>query len=473
MFITDLRILISVLIAILLPLAVGVAIWRVLRRARTPQGSVAWVVFLLAAPWFALPAYLLFGHHKLHGFTKRRRASHQLMKTYGAYARTVQPSRQRAAYRLYESISELKVVGGNRFELLIDGAQTFPAIHEAIDAAKSYVLVQYYTIADDDTGRALADRLIAAAERGVDVRLLYDGVGSYSLPASYRERLVEAGVTVLDPRAARGPTSRLQINFRNHRKTVIIDGEIGFTGGLNVSDTYRGLNPEFGPWRDTHLRLTGPTVAQLQLAYVEDWHWATDEALGEKLHWTPAAQEDGADAVVVPSGPVDELDSGSLFYFSAINAARERLWISSPYLVPDEEVMAALKAAALRGVDVRVLVPEVRDHWLTWLAAFTYFDELRAAGVQIWRYQPGFVHQKVVVCDDDFAGVGTANLDNRSFRLNFETMVAVFDERFAGEVAAMLEADFEVSEKLETSFDEQPLWLRAGARVTRLFSPVL
>ena len=155
MFIADLRILISVLVAILLPLAVGVALWRVLRQARTPQGSVAWVVFLLAAPWFALPSYLLFGHHKLHGYTKRRRASHQLMKTYGAYARTVQPSRDRAAYRLYESISELKVVGGNRFELLIDGAQTFPAIHDAIDAAESYVLVQYYTIADDDTGRHL------------------------------------------------------------------------------------------------------------------------------------------------------------------------------------------------------------------------------------------------------------------------------------------------------------------------------
>ncbi|MGR3376458.1 cardiolipin synthase [Salipiger abyssi] len=473
MIFSDLRILWSVAIAILLPLAVGVAVWRVLRHARTPQGSVAWVVFLLSSPWFALPAYLFFGHHKLHGYTKQRRASHEAMKRLESYAQAVRPREQRPEYRLFERLAGLPVVGGNALELLVDGDAVFPAIFAAIDRAEDYVLVQYYTIVDDETGGALADHLIAAAGRGVTVRVIYDGVGSYGLSAEWRARLSEAGVEVLDPRSARGPTSRLQVNFRNHRKTVIVDGREGFLGGLNMSDTYRGLNPKFGAWRDTHLKLTGPAVAQLQLAYIEDWHWATGEAMGPSLFWTPAPRDDGADAVIVPCGPVDTLDTGALFYFAAISDARERVWIASPYFVPDGDILSALKTAALRGCDVRVLIPDSRDHWPTWLAAFAYFDEVRDAGVKIYRYKPGFMHQKVVLTDDRLVGIGTANLDNRSFRLNFETMAAVFDHDFAGEVAAMLEADFAAAEPMTQTLGQRPLWLRAGALVSRLMAPVL
>ncbi|EIE48791.1 cardiolipin synthase [Salipiger aestuarii] len=469
----DLRILWSVAIAILLPLGVAVAIWRVLANARTPQGSVAWVTFLLAAPWFALPAYLFFGHHKLHGYKKRRRISHQVMKKFGGYARKVEPREALPEHAAFARLAEMPVTGCNSLRLLVDGDETFGAIHAAIDRAQSYVLVQYYTIVADSTGDALADRLIAAAARDVDVRLIYDGVGSYGLDHRYIDRLRKAGVVVVDPRGARGPTSRFQLNFRNHRKTVIVDGVEGFTGGLNMSDTYRGLNAKSGPWRDTHLHLQGPAVAQLQLSYVEDWHWATDEALGTRLNWMPDPEEGGADAVVVPMGPVDELDTGSLYYVTAIAQARRRVWIATPYLVPDGEVLAALKSAALRGCDVRILLPEGRDHWSTWLAAFSYFDELRLAGVAIWRFQAGFMHQKVILVDNALAGVGTANLDNRSFRLNFETMVTVFDDGFCQRVAAMLDKDFASATNLVTSLDDQPLWLRVGARAARLLAPVL
>lgn len=472
MLFSDLRFLVSIIVAVLLPLAVALAIWRVLSHARTPQGTVAWVVFLLAAPWFALPAYLFFGHHKLHGYTKHRRASHAIMKKLGTYARTIRPKEERPEHRAFAHLAGMPVVGGNGFELLIDGEATFSAIFAAIDRAKKYVLVQYYTIVDDSTGQALAEHLIAAARRGVEVRMLYDGVGSYGLSASYRQKLADANIRILNPREVRGPTSRLQVNFRNHRKTVIVDGREGFIGGLNMSDTYRGLDPKFGPWRDTHLALRGPAVAQLQLAYAEDWHWATDEALGA-LFWTPEPVEDGADAVIVPGGPVDTLDTGALFYFSAISEARERVWIASPYFVPDGDIISALKAAALRGCDVRIVMPEERDHWPTWLAAFAYFDEVREAGVKIYRYQPGFMHQKVVLIDERFVGIGTANLDNRSFRLNFETMAAIFDDDFAAEVETMLRADLAHSEVLEKTLEEQPLWLRGGARVARLTAPVL
>lgn len=469
----NLDVLWSLAAAILVPLAVAVAIWRVLANARTPQGTAAWVTFLLAAPWFAIPAYLFFGHDKLHGYKKRRRISHQVMKKFAGYACEVAPAQSHPGQGAFERLAEMPVTGCNKLRLLVDGDETFAAIHEAIDRAQNYVLVQYYTLVADQTGAALAERLIAAAARGVDVRLIYDGVGSYGLDKDYVRRLKEAGIVVVDPKGATGPTSRLQLNFRNHRKTVIVDGIEGFTGGLNMSDTYRGLNESFGPWRDTHLHLQGPAVAQLQLSYVEDWHWATNEALGTRLFWMPEPEAHGADVVVVPMGPVDELDTGSLYYVTAITLAQDRVWIATPYLVPDGEVLAALKSAALRGCDVRILLPQGRDHWLTWLAAFSYFDELRLAGVRILRYQPGFMHQKLFLVDDHLAGVGTANLDNRSFRLNFETMVTVFDRPFAGAMAQMLETDFTHATELTTPIDGQPLWLRTGARLTRLLAPVL
>jgi cardiolipin synthase len=214
-------------------------------------------------------------------------------------------------------------------------------------------------------------------------------------------------------------------------------------------------------------------VSQLQLVFAEDWHWATGEILREQLEWTPALAAADATALIVPTGPADRLETGALFFFAAIAAARERVWIASPYCVPDADILTALKHAALAGRDVRLLVPEVIDHHIPWLAAFAYFDELREAGVQIWRYQHGFMHQKVVLVDDTLAAIGTTNLDNRSFRPNFEAMVLGFDDRFAAEVARFLEADFANATVVEKPLSAQSMRVRYGAPVARLFAPLL
>lgn len=207
--------------------------------------------------------------------------------------------------------------------------------------------------------------------------------------------------------------------------------------------------------------------------FAEDWHWASGENLLDDLNWEAQHAEADKTALVVPTGPGDELDTGSLFFFTAIAAAKERLWIASPYCVPDTDILTALKHAALNGVDVRLLVPEVIDHKIPWLAAFAYFDELREAGVQIWRYDNGFMHQKVVLVDQSLAAVGTTNLDNRSFRLNFETMAVFFDSESAIAVAEMLKRDFGEAVLLDRNLAKQPRSIRIGAPIARLFAPLL
>ncbi|MBY6065668.1 cardiolipin synthase [Leisingera aquaemixtae] len=455
--------------------AAGLAALSAARTARTPQGAIGWVVFLLAAPVLALPAYLIFGHHRFRGYWKARRAAEQAVIAKRNYTSAQSEDVPALSVKTapFEAIAGLQVCRGNGMELLINGSETFNSIFEAIENAQEYVLVQYYILHADDLGAQLQSRLIAAAERGVTVWFMTDSIGSRKLPREYKRALEAAGVNMIDPAVQRGPWHRLRINFRNHRKTVIADGRVGFTGGLNVGDEYMGLDPGFGPWRDTHVRLSGPVVQQLQLSFAEDWHWRTQEPILDLLNWEPEASPQDRPALIASTGPGDTIGNGSMLYFSAITAAQSRIWIASPYLVPDQDVFAALKHAGLRGVDVRILLPETIDHYLPWLAGFAFFDELRAAGVHILRYQGGFMHQKCFVVDDTIGGVGTLNLDNRSFRLNFETMALFFDQATASAIADMLAEDFRRSTELSASLEQQTIAIRLLAPAARLLAPVL
>ncbi|MAC79761.1 MAG: cardiolipin synthase [Rhodobacteraceae bacterium] len=469
-----LAIVLPIITALLLILSV-LASWRAIRTARTPQGSVGWVVFLMSAPHFALPAYLVLGHHRYRNYVVSRRESGRVIEAASDFAVRFAPGKVPGGLdpRPFERLAALGATRGNDMELLVDGDATFAALFDAIDGAERYILAQFFIIHEDEIGKAFADRLIAAADRGVTVRLIYDPVGSHALPEAYLTRLRDAGIQVPHKRNLSQRSGRLQINFRNHRKTLIVDGVKGFTGGLNVGDEYLGRDPRFGHWRDTFVSLSGPIVSELQVVYAEDWHWATGETLISPLHWEPAAAPADMTGLILPAGPADEMETGMLFFISCIVAAKDRIWIASPYFVPDSDVLSALKQAAMRGVDVRILVPDAIDHTLPWLAAFAAFDQCRAAGVEIWRYTKGFLHQKVVLVDDRMAAVGSMNMDNRSFRLNFETMAVLFDKRAARTVHDMLTADFDDAFKLEKPLAEQPLKIRLGAPVARLFAPIL
>lgn len=444
------------------------------RKARTAQGAVGWVIFLVAAPMISVIAYLFLGHSRITDYEVTRRKSELISEGRREHGVRFAPDAALvAASRGYSEVAELPLVRGNRTKLLIDGEQTFASIFEALDAAETYILAQFYIIKDDTLGKEFQARLLDAAERGVKVRLLFDQVGSGKLPEEWIKTLSRAGIEVLDPRSSRGPRRRFELNYRNHRKTVVVDGKVAFTGGLNVGDEYLGKSERFGAWRDTHIRFEGPMVAQLQLLFVEDWHWMMKQNILHELFWDAPAHDNGKTGLVVGTGPADEFETGAYYFFAMATDARERLWIASPYFVPDLDIRTALKHAAMRGVDVRILVPDVIDHRMPWLAAFAFFDQMREAGVRFFRYTDGFLHQKVALVDDRIASVGTTNLDNRSFRLNFEATAMIFDKEFATEVEEMLKADFARAFELEIPLSAQPWHVKAFAPIARLFAPLL
>lgn len=434
--------------------------------ARTPQGAVAWVVFLVSFPLLALPAFALFGRIG-HDYERRRRASdREAASDEDGAAPAAGPTRLSAL----AGIAERPVVAGNRAALLIDGEATFGAIFEALDEARHEALVQFYILRGDALGRALQARLIAAARRGVRVRLLYDALGSLWLGRGYARALREAGVEVQAIRGPRRPIGRFGVNFRNHRKTVVVDGRVGFTGGLNVGQEYIDGGPHFEAWRDTFLRIEGPMVEQLRTVFGQDWAWSAGAPLGPPLDPVRPV-EGGAPGLVMASGPTDPIERGSLFLCGLVGLARRRLWIATPYFVPHTDLLTAIQLAAMRGVSVRILVPAHPDHLLPWYASRAYFDDVQAVGVEVWEYEAGFMHSKVILVDDDVASVGTINLDIRSVMLNFEATATLEDRGFASEVEAMLRADFARSRPVPDGGESRRV--RLLAPVARLFGPIL
>jgi len=445
---------------------------------RTSQGAIAWAVSLNTFPYLAVPAYWVLGRSHFEGYVDARQDGDNEIRHIVLQARELtmdvrsQRSSESQASYAGEQIAKIPYLRGNEVELLVDGKETFDSVFAGIEAAKEYILVQFFIVKDDEIGRELHSRLLAKAREGVRVYFLYDEIGSNALSKSYINELREAGAEILDFHTRKGPGNRFQINFRNHRKIVVVDGHTAWVGGHNVGDEYMGRDPEFGHWRDTHVRITGPAALGAQLSFLEDWYWATGKAL--EFGWAPHLPEgEGKDVLIFPTGPADRLESATLMFLTAINSASERLWIASPYFVPDESLMNALHLAALRGVDVRIIIPDKADHALVWLAAYSFFEEAAETGIRFFRYMDGFLHQKVLLIDNDISAIGTANFDNRSFRLNFEIMAVVADRAFNAEVEQMLLADMEKSVEMQPGdLDKKSYWFKLGTRLARLTAPV-
>jgi len=439
---------------------------------RTPQGAFAWALGLIFLPYVTLVPYLYLGRSRFLGYVDLHRARRDQMHALAEE----QLTNGSASSELNERYGEIaQMLGahfhrGQRLKLLIDGDATFEAIFAAIATAQRCVLVQFFIFHDDMLGKRMLQALIERVRAGVEVCVLYDGIGSHALPREYVATLLEAGVSV-HPFATQRRSRRFQLNFRNHRKIVVVDGTLGFVGGLNVGDEYLGLAPPLAPWRDTHMEIEGPAVADLQRSFAEDWHWVTGE-LPPLLR--PGPGYGTAQTLIAATGPADRQETCSLLFVSLIHAARRRLWITTPYFVPDQAVMAALRLAVFRGVDVRVLIPSRPDHRTVFLATGLYAHDAVQAGIRMFRYGPGFLHQKVLLVDDDTAMVGSMNLDNRSFRLNFEIGALNVDADFAAQVEAMLCKDFEqASEVLAAEYEQAPYVRRLAMHVARLFDPVL
>lgn len=447
--------------------------------ARTPQSAIAWAAVLVVLPVIGIPLFLVFGESRFAGYTLAGKGvSKTLDEAFHAIVSHLDGHREPfsgsffEASRMATNLSRIPSTGGNKVDLLIDGNATFGAIFKAIDEARDSVWVQFFIIHDDALGRQLASHLVAAAKRGVKCRVLYDQVGSKALPESWAAGLRAEGIEVESFITNRQFGRRFQINFRNHRKLVIVDARIAFLGGLNAGDEYMGLSARFGPWRDTHMRIEGPAVAGFQLSFLEDWSYVTHRVVDFRL--PPPSTNHGGRATVFPvtSGPAEAWSLCPAAYLSIINAASRRLWIASPYFVPSSPLLFAICHAALRGVDVRLILPQMADHKLPWLSSFTYYPKLREAGVKVWRYQPGFMHQKVLLADEDISIVGSINLDYRSFMLNFELSAAVQDRSFATDVEHMFLADFDRCRPENLSaFEKGTLLFRLKCRLAALMSP--
>ncbi len=442
-------------------------------RRRSSQGSIAWCVALVAMPIVVIPAYLVFGRTRFRGYAEALREAEASV---GDRLSDWQDRMSSVAAQPRDGLNMVEAVvrrltgipftRGNRVTLLVDAEATYGAMLEAIAAAESYVLVQFYIVRDDRSGRALRDALVEKARSGVRVHFLYDEIGSIKLPATYLDAMRAESIEVSGFRTTQGIRNRFQVNFRNHRKLLIVDGRIGFIGGHNLGDEYL-------KYRDTHLRIDGPAAQQIQLTFLKDWYWATRRLaeVSSEIHLA-----DGHDQAVsiANTGPADTLPTCSVLFTTLINAAADRVWITSPYFVPDDVLVRALQAAALRGVDVRVLLPGKADQRLVELASFTYYGDMTDCGVRLYRYRDRFMHQKVILVDDGLAGVGTVNLDNRSLYLNFEETALVADAGFTSEVEAMLLADLACCDEVDRAhFDDKPLYFRVAARVARLASPIV
>ena len=465
--------------------------WVILARKRQPISTVAWVLAIVLLPYVGGLLFLFFGINRVE-----RRKARKLQATQdlaGPLAELTELAKHHlpAEYplsdlesrlaRLAERAAGTPATQGNHIEVLTDTNITFRRIEQAIEQATSSVHLEYYIWRTDRTGTRLRDLLIRKAQAGVAVRCLYDQFGSLGINKRFLQPMRDAGIRVAPFLPGTTLRERWSINLRSHRKIVVVDGRIGFTGGMNIGDEYLGKDPRFGFWRDTHLQMTGPVTLQLQRVFAEDWYYAVQEDLTETT-WFPeigqlaplAEALPPVAAQVVSSGPVGEVRTLHSLIFAAINEARSHVYLTTSYFVPTESLQIALETAALRGVKVRLLVPRHTAIRATVLAGRSFYEALLLAGVEIHEYRRGMLHSKTITVDGCWSLIGSPNLDARSLLLNFETAVACYDQRIASELEQQFESDL-----VHARWMRYDLWIRRPLRqvflenVCRMFSPIL
>jgi cardiolipin synthase A/B len=444
--------------------------------SRTSQGSIAWLISLILLPFPTVLIYFIVGWKHFDDYATSQMFGGRLTRADRSRAIPLVDTENSRAWPVLTGVAQVPFLSGNDASLLIDGQATFDSIFAGIDGASKYLLVQFYIVRDDALGKQLADRLLARAAAGVSVRLLYDDVGSAGLPHAYVERLRAGGIHVSGFNHRHpflrfyGPT---RINYRNHRKIVVADGLDAWVGGHNVGIEYLGEDKRFGRWRDTQVHVRGPAALACALVFREDWQWATGEEI--ELHLPEAIEEPGDQSVLVmPTGPADRLEDCAIAFTDVISKAEKRIWIVSPYFVPDLDVRTALYAAVMRGVEVRVLLPHKPDHMLVWHASNAHANAMVEHGVEVYRYMQGFLHEKIILIDEKIAGVGTVNFDNRSFAINFELTLWFTHPQMIADVEAMLTID--VSNARRTSkqdVEAVPFYRRFVGQAAKLLSPML
>lgn len=454
---------------------------------RNPSRTMAWLLVLIFLPFVGIFLYFYLGqnHRKKKTFLKKRKQDYRiirhLMENRVFFSEHVDIFQRRyddtrgKVLPLMINNGDAPVTANNRSWILNNGRVAFEAMLSSIESARHHVHMEYFIIKDSQIGRRFQHALIKKAKEGVEVRLIYDSVGCWQLDDYFIDEMVQAGVRVKPFMEVAFPIwMPHRFNYRNHRKILIVDGQTGFTGGLNIGDEYLGHNPHMGFWRDTHVRIEGEAVYTLQVIFLRDWFFVSGQELEDRVYF-PHIQKKGDQLIqIVSSGPDSYWPAIHQGYFMAINAAVKRVYISTPYLVPDESLVVALQTAGLRGVDVRILVPGRPDHRTVFWASISHFQELLEAGVRIYQYQKGFNHSKVILVDDHFLSIGTTNIDIRGFELNFEVNAFFYDTTITSQALHDFLKDLDDSREvmLETHVN-RPVTHRVIESLMRLLSPIL
>jgi cardiolipin synthase len=459
---------------------------RVLLQQREASATLAWILIIVFLPFLGVALFFLVGRPRVRRRARKRlrarsaleRGTSRLPYREGGCDLVVpeldMPELPRMISRVATCVNGTPPLQGNRTEVFIDADAAYDRMEAAIRSARRHVHMMSYIYRDDLAGGRFRDLLTEKATEGVEVRLLVDAVGSHEMGAGFFLPLQHAGGKYAQFMPVLPLRPHWRPNLRNHRKILVVDGRVGFAGGLNIGDEYQGRKKKYAPWRDTHMRAEGPAAWRLQEIFAEDWFFATDEDLIEPRYF-PRLQPSGEDLIqVVESGPDQPHETIHTVFFTAITGAQQSIYITTPYFVPDAAVLLALKAASWRGVDVRVLIPGKSDLKLIQMAGRSYHRELLEAGVRLYEHRPGMLHAKTMVVDGIWATVGSANMDVRSFRLNFEVNLLVSGSSFASRMEAIFKNDIAGAHELTLEgMTNKSRATRFAESICRMLSPVL
>lgn len=465
---------------------------------RDPAKTLCWLLVLFMLPVIGIVFYLLFGENlRNKKWTQRRQTVQEFLESDEA-KKVIDPASLDTLQKMAEknlhfdvmdrNIMQLVTRSGtvpitihNKIDIYTDGCDKFTQMLEDIRNAKDHIHLEYFIIKDGQVGRELRELLIEKALQGVKVRILYDDIGSWKLYLNpmYMHGLRAAGVEAKTYVQARFPFLHRKLNYRNHRKICIIDGEIGYLGGLNIGDEYIHGSKKFGFWRDTHLRLEGPAVYMLQLVFITDWLTLTGQRLLDARYFPEISDNKGSSIVqIATSGADSENQTIYEAYFYAMAQARETIYIETPYFIPDEAMLTALKTASLSGVDIKIIFPSKADHFTVYHASLSYLEQIMSTGAEVYFYNkspgPSFIHSKVLLVDHEIASVGTANMDIRSFMINSEINAFIYDNKTVNQLYQMFERDLKDSYLVTyEQFQRRTFRHRLVDSFCRLFSPLL
>jgi cardiolipin synthase len=450
-----------------------------------PSKTVAWLMVLFIFPIIGFVMYYFLATEYKQRKTVRRKGSRRLGEFQRELLQKIKAHNKKNGSRLCEIHQETKLFGllhntpgapitsNNKVQVLTNADKAFPAMLQAIAEAKDHIHFEFYTIRGDRIGTEFQEALIRKAREGVEVKVIYDGVGSYHITSDYIHKFRKNGIQIypfLPPLIA---FFDKRMNYRNHRKIIVVDGVVGFMGGMNIGDEYLGGNPQLGFWRDTHLQIEGDAVYSLQHTFLTDWAFVSGQKLTDSTLFPEHSLEHPSFVQIIASGPDAHWDSILEMFFSGIVAAKKRVFMTTPYFIPDASIMMALKTAAISGVDVRIMIPDVADSRIVQLASRSYLKELMQAGVKVFLYKKGFIHSKVIIFDHFMATVGSANMDMRSFFSNFELNAVLFDKDSINRLEMDFMADLKESIEIKLAeFEKRSRVEKGKEAVARLLSPL-